>query len=64
MVSPGWLEDVRELVSQHTFTSPGMIYRRLRIPSATGEVLLTQLEREGLVGPRLPGSSREVLHHG
>jgi len=60
-ISPSWLADVRDLASEHTFISPGMIYRRLRIPSAGGEALLTQLEREGLVGPRLAGSSREVL---
>lgn len=64
MESPAWLADVRELVSEHTFISPGMIHRRLRIPRAAGESLLAVLEREGLVGPRLPGSSREVLNHG
>lgn len=60
-ISPSCLADVRDLASEHTFISPGMIYRRLRIPSAGGEALLTRLEWEGLVGPRLPGSSREVL---
>lgn len=59
-----WLEDVRELASVHSRISPGMIQRRLRIPRAAGEALLAQLEREGLVGPRPPGSSREVLKHG
>jgi len=60
-LSPSWLTDVRELASEHTFVSPGMILRRLRIPSAAGEALLTRLEWEGLVGPRLPGGSRGVL---
>uniref|UniRef100_A0A6M3LXM4 FtsK gamma domain-containing protein n=1 Tax=viral metagenome TaxID=1070528 RepID=A0A6M3LXM4_9ZZZZ len=64
MESFPWLESVKELVSEHTFVSPGMIQRRLRIPRAAGEALLALLEREGLVGPRLPGSSREVLNHG
>ncbi|MBA7706356.1 hypothetical protein ES703_115208 [subsurface metagenome] len=59
-----WLEDVRELAYEHTFISPGMVQRRLRIPRGAGEALLAQLEREGLVGPRWPGSSREVLKHG
>ena len=63
-LSPSWLADVRELALEHTFISPGMIQRRVRIPRAAGEALLTQLEREGLVGPRLPGGSREVLSHG
>lgn len=64
MTSPGWLEQVRELASEHTQISPGMIQRRLRIPRPAGEALLAQLERECLVGPRWPGSSREVLTHG
>lgn len=59
-----WLQDVRELALVHTFISPGMVHRRLRISRAAGEALLAQLEREGLVGPRSPGSSREVLKHG
>ena len=62
-IVPTWLQDVRELASEHTFVSPAMIHRRLRIPRAAGEALLAQLEREGLVGPRSPGSSREVLGH-
>jgi len=60
-LSLSWLAGVRELASEHTFVSPGMILRRLRIPSVGGEALLVQLEWEGLVGPRLPGGSREVL---
>lgn len=62
-LSPNWLTDVRQLASEHTSISPGMILRRLRIPSAGGEALLAQLEWEGLVGPRLPGGSREVVSH-
>jgi len=64
MESFPWLESVKELASERTFISPGMVQRRLRIPRAAGESLLARLEREGLVGPRLPGSSREVLKHG
>jgi len=63
-ISPTWLAFVRELASEHTFISPGMIHRRFRIPRAAGEFLLAHLEWEGLVGPRLSGSSREVLKHG
>lgn len=63
-ISPTWLLDVRELASVHTFISPGMILRRLRIPLGAGEILLAWLEWEGVVGPRWPGSSREVFKHG
>jgi len=41
-----------------------MVLRRLRIPLGAGEILLAWLEWEGLVGPRLPGSSREVILRG
>jgi len=63
-IAPTWLQDVRELAYVHRFISPAMIQRRLRIPRTAGEALLASLEREGLVGPRTPGSSREVLRHG
>lgn len=64
VVSPGWLEDVRELVNQHRNVSPYLLRRRLHIPCRAGERLLGELQKEGIVGPAGPGRSREVLHHG
>lgn len=63
-VSPAWLSEVRELAEVHTAISPAMIHRRLRIPRRAGEALLRDLEREGVVGPRSPGGSREVIGRG
>jgi ribosomal protein S25 len=64
VLSPAWLEDVRELAQQHTQISPDMVHRRLHISCPAGRRLLRQLEREGLVGPPSPGGSREVLKRG
>jgi len=64
MVSPGDLENVRELASEHTRISPFMIRRRLRLPRRVAAEALEQLEQEGLVGPPGLGGSREVLKHG
>lgn len=62
--SPAWLENVRELALEHTFISPYMIHRRLRISRKGAEALLQELERQGIVGPRTGDGSREVLVHG
>jgi hypothetical protein len=56
--------DAYALAVQHTRVSPAMLRRRLRIPTAKGERCLDELEREGIVGARSPGGSREVLVHG
>lgn len=64
MVSPGWLEDVREFTQEHRTVSPAMLHRRLRIPCQAGEELLRELEKEGIVGPPSPFGTREALRHG
>lgn len=64
MVSPGDLENVRELAQEHTRISPFMVRRRLRLPRRWAEEILEQLQQEGLVGPPSLGGSREVLKHG
>lgn len=63
-VSPVWLADVRDLARVHSAISPFMIHRRLRIGRRAAESLLRELEREGMVGPRSPGGSREVVNRG
>jgi len=55
------LEDARDLAMRHTRLSPSLLQRRLNVGFLKAERLITQLEREGLLGPRLEGESREVL---
>lgn len=63
MVSPGWLGDVKAFALEHTSISPQMIHRRFRIDRKSGEALLRELERQGIVGPPVGDGSREVLGH-
>jgi ribosomal protein S25 len=63
VVSPTWLDKVRELAQEHTAISPFMVHRRFPIPRKAGESLLRILEQEGIVGPRIGDGSRKVLSH-
>lgn len=63
VVSPTWLDRVRELAQEHTSISPFMVHRRLRIPRRAAERLLRELEKEGLVGPPSQCGGRDVLTH-
>lgn len=58
---PWPLRDVYAFALQHRRVSARALHRRLRIPRVKGEKYLEVLEREGIVGPRSPGGSREVL---
>ena len=55
------LDDARDLAARHTRLSPSLLQRRLNVGFLKAERLITQLEREGVLGPRLEGESREVL---
>ena len=55
------LDDARDLATRHTRLSPSLLQRRLNVGFLKAERLITQLEREGILGPRLEGESREVL---
>ena len=55
------LDDARDLAARHTRLSPSLLQRRLNVGFLKAERLITQLEREGILGPRLEGESREVL---
>jgi len=63
VISPTWLDQVKELALEHTQISPAMIHRRLPIPCKAAEALLRELERQGVVGSPAPGGSRQVLKH-
>ena len=56
-----FLEDARDLATRHTRLSPSLLQRRLNVGFLKAERLIAQLEREGVVGPRIEGESREVL---
>ncbi len=56
-----FLDDARDLAARHTRLSPSLLQRRLNVGFLKAERLITQLEREGVLGPRLEGESREVL---
>ena len=55
------LDDARDLASRHTRLSPSLLQRRLNVGYLKAERLITALEREGVLGPRIEGESREVL---
>tara|TARA_B100001123_G_scaffold421786_2_gene529829 strand:- start:8393 stop:10726 length:2334 start_codon:yes stop_codon:yes gene_type:complete len=55
------LEDARDLAARHKRLSPSLLQRRLNVGFLKAERLIVALEREGVVGPRLEGESREVL---
>lgn len=55
------LDDARDLASRHTRLSPSLLQRRLNVGFLKAERLITALEREGILGPRIEGESREVL---
>ncbi len=55
------LDDARDLASRHTRLSPSLLQRRLNVGFLKAERLITALEREGVLGPRIEGESREVL---
>lgn len=63
VVSPTWLDKVRELAQEHTAISPFMVHRRFSIPRSAAERLLRELEQEGVVGPSIGDGSRKVLSH-
>lgn len=56
-----FLDDARDLAARHTRLSPSLLQRRLNVGFLKAERLITALEREGVLGPRLEGESREVL---
>ncbi len=55
------LDDARDLASRHKRLSPSLLQRRLNVGFLKAERLITALEREGVLGPRIEGESREVL---
>ena len=55
------LDDARDLAARHTRLSPSLLQRRLNVGFLKAERLITALEREGVLGPRIEGESREVL---
>ncbi len=55
------LDDARDLAARHTRLSPSLLQRRLNVGYLKAERLIGALEREGVLGPRLEGESREVL---
>jgi len=55
------LDDARDLASRHRRLSPSLLQRRLNVGFLKAERLITALEREGVLGPRIEGESREVL---
>ena len=55
------LEDARDLAARHKRLSPSLLQRRLNVGFLKAEGLIAQLEREGVVGPRIEGESRKVL---
>ena len=55
------LDDARDLAGRHTRLSPSLLQRRLNVGYLKAERLITALEREGVLGPRIEGESREVL---
>ena len=55
------LDDARDLAARHTRLSPSLLQRRLNVGHLKAERLIAALEREGVLGPRLEGESREVL---
>ncbi len=55
------LDDARDLASHHKRLSPSLLQRRLNVGFLKAERLITALEREGVLGPRIEGESREVL---
>ena len=55
------LEGARELASRHKRLSPSLLQRRLNVGYLKAERLISALEREGVLGPRVEGESREVL---
>ena len=55
------LDDARDLASRHRRLSPSLLQRRLNVGFLKAERLITALEREGVLGPRIEGQSREVL---
>jgi len=63
VVSPTWLDRVRELAQEHTAISPFMVHRRFRISRRGAAALLRELERQGVVGPPVGDGSRKVLSH-
>lgn len=55
------LEAARDLAARHKRLSPSLLQRRLNVGHVKAERLISVLEEEGVVGPRLDGESREVL---
>ena len=55
------LDDARDLAARHSRLSPSLLQRRLNVGYLKAERLIAALEREGVLGPRLEGESREVL---
>ena len=55
------LDDARDLAGRHSRLSPSLLQRRLNVGFLKAERLITALEREGVLGPRIEGESREVL---
>ena len=55
------LDDARDLATRHKRLSPSLLQRRLNVGFLKAERLITALEREGVLGPRIEGESREVL---
>ena len=55
------LDDARDLAGRHTRLSPSLLQRRLNVGFLKAERLIAALEREGVLGPRIEGESREVL---
>ena len=55
------LDDARDLAARHKRLSPSLLQRRLNVGFLKAERLITALEREGVLGPRIEGESREVL---
>lgn len=55
------LDDARDLAGRHKRLSPSLLQRRLNVGFLKAERLITALEREGVLGPRIEGESREVL---
>ena len=56
-----YLDDARDLAGRHSRLSPSLLQRRLNVGFLKAERLITQLEREGILGPRIEGESRKVL---